>query len=186
MKTRSRSKPARVEPASSSETPEGRLQELELKELLGYQVAQATIVTLGVFEEVVGRPCNLRTVEYTVLALIRANGAVAPAQLAKALSLSPSYITMALDKLESLGLIKRETNETDRRGQRLHLTAKGAALALKTTQDLIRAEREAFVTLSPIEQLMLGELLHKLAQSRIQVGRRTTAPAAKAGKAGKA
>jgi len=84
--------------------------------------------------------------------------------------------------MESMGLIKRETNEDDRRGQRLHVTSKGAALAIKATQDLLRAEREAFVTLSPIEQLMLGELLHKLAQSRLQVGRRVGAPVAGPGK----
>ena len=137
-----------------------------MRQLIGYQVAQASIVTLSIFDEVVGKPLGLRTVEYTVLALIRSNGAVSPALLAKALNLSPSYITLALGKLEAMGVVTRETNADDKRGQRLHVTPKGRALAERMTQELIAAERAAFVTLTPVEQAMLGELLHKLGLSR--------------------
>ena len=138
------------------ETPLGHLQELELRHLLGYQVAQASIVTLQVFDEVVAKREGLRTVEYTALALIRANGAVSPAQLAKAINLSPSYITVALDKLEARGLVKRETNDKDRRGQRLHATATGEALGKRLTDELLQAEREAVHTLTSVERLMLA------------------------------
>jgi len=152
------------------ETPLGHLQELELRHLLGYQVAQASIVTLQVFDDVVASSEGLRTVEYTVLALIRANGAVSPAKLAKAINLSPSYITVALDKLEARGLVKRETNEKDRRGQRLHATAKGDVLAKRLTDELLQAERDAVHTLTSVERLMLAELLHKLSRARRQTG----------------
>jgi DNA-binding MarR family transcriptional regulator len=154
-----------------AETPQGHLQELELRQLIGYQVAQASVVTLRVFDQVVGKPLGLRTVEYTVLALIRANGAVSPAVLAKALNLSPSYITLALGKLEGMGLVTRETNADDKRGQRLHVTPQGDALAVRMTEELIAAERAAFVTLTPVEQAMLGELLHKLGLSRAPADR---------------
>ena len=152
------------------ETPLGHLQELELRHLLGYQVAQASIVTLQVFDEVVAKREGLRTVEYTALALIRANGAVSPAQLAKAINLSPSYITVALDKLEARGLVKRETNDEDRRGQRLHATATGEALVKRLTDELLQAEREAVHTLTSVERLMLAELLHKLSRARRRAG----------------
>ena len=150
-----------------SETPpQGHLQERELRHLVGFQVAKASIVTLAIFDETVGQPEGLRTVEYTVLALIDSNGAVAPAQLAKTLSLSPSYITVALDKLEARGLINRQADQRDRRGQRLTTTAKGHQEALRLTRCLIEAERRAMSTLSAVEQLMLAELLGKLARSR--------------------
>jgi len=152
------------------ETPLGHLQELELRYLLGYQVAQASIVTLQVFDEVVAKREGLRTVEYTVLALICANGAVSPAQLAKAINLSPSYITGALDKLEARGLVNRETNDKDRRGQRLHATATGEALGKRLTDELLQAEREAVHTLTGVERLMLAELLHKLSRARQRAG----------------
>jgi DNA-binding MarR family transcriptional regulator len=165
-------KPAAIEQIERSlgETPQGHLQELELRNLLGYQVAQASIVTLQVFDDVVAKAEGLRTVEYTVLALIRANRAVSPAQLAKALNLSPSYITAALDKLDGRGLVRRETNESDRRGQRLHVTAAGEALAKRLTDELLRAERETLNTLTGVERLMLAELLHKLGRSRRRAG----------------
>ena len=155
-----------VEP-TLDETPDGRLQEDELKRLIGYQVAQANVVTLAVFQDVVGKPRGLRTVEYTVLSLIASNGEASPAQLAKALNLSPSYITMALDKLAGKGLVRRETDERDRRAQRLHTTRQGKTQVAQMTQDLLEAERRLFSgALSEVEQLMLKELLHKLARTR--------------------
>jgi len=161
--------PSRRTPSAEralEETPEGRLLEQDLKRLIGYQVAQASIATLAVFDETVGKPLGLRTVEYTVLALIAANQEVSPAHLAKGLNLSPSYITLALDKLEGQGLITRETNQRDRRGQRLGTTAKGRSLVARMTRSLIDAERQAYTTLTDAERLMLAELLHKLARSR--------------------
>jgi len=163
------SRPAHIVEQALDETPAGDLQELELRRLIGYQVAQASVVTLAVFDEVVGQQVGLRTVEYTVLALIDANGDVSPAQLAKALSLSPSYITMALDKLAGKGFVRRETNERDRRGQRLHTTVDGKSQAARMTRGLLEAERQMFSgALTQVEQLMLAELLHKLARSRRQ------------------
>jgi DNA-binding MarR family transcriptional regulator len=172
MPTQTRTRKSTPIDQALAETPKGHLQELDLRQLIGYQVAQASIVTLSVFDEVVGRPLGLRTVEYTVLALIRANGAVQPAVLANALNLSPSYITLALAKLEGMGLVKRKTNTEDKRSQRLHVTPRGDVLAARMTQDLIAAERAAFVTLTPVEQAMLGELLHKLGLSRARANRR--------------
>jgi len=150
----------------STATPDGHLDEHELKQLIGYQVAQAGIVTLAVFEQAFGKAHDMRSVDYTVLSLICSNGAASPAQLAKALHLSPSYITAAVDRLQARGLVKREVNETDRRGLRLHATAEGTAVAGQATATLIEAERRAFATLTPVEQLMLAELLHKLARCR--------------------
>ena len=170
MPTRARPTPSAQADIGSGETPDGHHRELDLTALLGDQAAQAAIVTLGIFDATVGRPLNLRTVDSTALALIRANGAVAPAQLAKALTLSSSCITMALDKVEGMDLIRRETNEQDRRGQRLHATAKGTALALTARRDLLAAERDALRTLSPVEQRMLGEQLHRLARGRAEAG----------------
>lgn len=153
-------------PATVPSTPAGRLSEIELQWLVGYQLAQASIVTIGTFEAVVGGPHGMRTVEYTLLALLRSNPRVSPAQLAKALGLSAPYITTALDKLCRRKLIVRSTNESDRRGQHLTVTPEGDALAAQLTRELLEAERAAFKTLTPTEQMMLAELLHKLARSR--------------------
>lgn len=159
-------KRAEVKRSREVSTPDGRLNEEPLRWLLGYQLAQASIVTISHFQEMAGNPNGLRTVEFTMLALIAANPGVSPLQLARALGLSPPYITTGLDKLCRRGLVLREASEKDGRKMHLLTTEQGEAMANELTEKLVDSERARFDTLSPTEQLMLAELLHKLARAR--------------------
>jgi DNA-binding MarR family transcriptional regulator len=151
---------------SSSETPRGGLGEDKLHRVLGYQIAQAAIVTYAIFEQAAGGPLDLRPVEYTILTLVRENPGGSPAQLSKALAVSRPNITLWIDKLEARGLVRRERNANDGRAQHLYATDEGEALSLKATALLLEAEQKAIDTLSPAEHMMLSELLHKLACAR--------------------
>ena len=153
-------------PDEPSATPSVALDEAAMKELVGYQLAQASIVTIEVFDEQVGRPQDLKAVEYTMLALIQANPGVSPARLRKALCLSAPYVTSSLEKLHTRGFILREVNQQDRRGQHLRVTRAAERLVAELTQTLFAAERARFHTLTLAEQRMLAELLHKLALAR--------------------
>jgi DNA-binding MarR family transcriptional regulator len=155
--------------APLSITPAGALDEARLHQILGYQLAQAAIVTYAVFERIVGTPLDLRPVEYTILALVSENPGVSPVQLSKALAVTRANITTWIDKLEQRGLAKREQNTSDRRGQHLRTTERGAALAKKATRLLVDGERQSFSTLTAVEQMMLTELLHKLGRARSKV-----------------
>jgi DNA-binding MarR family transcriptional regulator len=146
-------------------TPAGRMEEARLQKVLGYQLAQAAIVTEAIFFEQVGKPFNLRPVEYTVLTLIAENPGGSLVRLARALSVTPPNISTMVDRLESKGLIARKPSEEDRRAHVLHVTAKGADLVRKATQKIVTAESEA-LPLSPGEQAILAELLHKVALAR--------------------
>lgn len=152
--------------AETSVTPANGLDEAGLKELVGYQLAQASIVTMEVFHDLVGAPEDLKSVEYTMLALIQANPGVSPAQLRKALGLSAAYVTAGLDKLHARGFVLREVNQSDRRGQHLRVTKAAEKLAGQLTQRLLEGEQARFHTLTLAEQRMLAELLHKLAGAR--------------------
>jgi len=147
-------------------TPAGRLVEASLHLVLGYQLAQATIVTNAVFAERVGGPSDLRPVEYTVLGLIHENPDVSAARLAKALAVSAPNITAWLERLDRRGLIQRTPHATDRRAQHLRTTPAGATLALKATRSVLEGEHEALGGLSKGEHMILIELLHKVAMSR--------------------
>jgi hypothetical protein len=57
----------------------------------------------------------------------------------------------------------RDPSAHDRRSQHLQTTDAGRALASRATTLLVQGEKEAFTTLSEAEQMMLAELLHKLA-----------------------
>ena len=146
-------------------TPAGHLEEARLQRVLGYQLAQAAIVTSTLYARHVGEPFELRPVEYTVLTLIAENPGGSLVQLARALAVTAPNITTMVDRLEARGLIARRQSDSDRRTQVLHTTAKGATLVRKATQLIIEAESAA-LGLSPGEQVMLVELLHKVACAR--------------------
>jgi DNA-binding MarR family transcriptional regulator len=146
-------------------TPAGRMEEASLQKVLGYQLAQAAIVTDAIFLEQVGEPFKLRPVEYTVLTLIAENPGGSLVRLARALSVTPPNISTMVDRLEGKGLVARQASEEDRRAQVLHVTAKGADLVRKATQRIVAAE-SASLPLTAGEQAILAELLHKVAMAR--------------------
>lgn len=146
-------------------TPAGRLEEAHLQTVLGYQLAQATIVTDRIFREQVGQPLDLRPVEYTVLTLIAENPGGSLVRLARALSVTAPHITALVERLEAKGLIERRASDQDRRAHLLHATLEGRELVRTATQRIIAAERSA-LALTGGEQAILAELLHKVACAR--------------------
>lgn len=146
-------------------TPAGRLEEVRLQQVLGYQLAQATIVTNAIFRAQVGRPLDLGPVEYTVLTLIAENPGGSLARLARALAVTPPHITALVDRLEARRLVARNASDEDRRARVLSVTRSGAALVRKATSLILAAENAA-LPLTPGEQAILAELLHKVACAR--------------------
>lgn len=147
-------------------TPEGELDEAGMHGVLGYQLAQASVAALQSFAQVVGKPHDLRTVEYSVLSLIANNPGTSPGRLASALALTKPNVTLWLDRLEARKLIERRPSPTDGRALALSATAEGARLAARATAELLDAEQRQFNRLSVAERAMLTELLHKFAAQR--------------------
>lgn len=158
-------------------TPAGGLGEAGLRQVVGYQLAQATLVTDAVFEEQVAQPSGLRQVEYTLLTLVADNPGVSPARLARALAVTPPHVTALLTRLEERALVRRDVSAQDRRSQSLVATRKGVELARQATARILETER-AVLGLTPGEQAILAELLHKVACAR---GRKPAAEAAQGG-----
>lgn len=152
-------------PSTAELTPAGRLEEAGLTGVLGYQIAQAQIVTDAIYRAEVGEPFGLRPVEYTVLTLIAENPGGSLARLARALSVTAPNITAMVDRLESKGLVARAPSDEDRRSHVLNTTRKGAELVRKATR-LIVAREQALLPLTAGERAMLLELLHKVASAR--------------------
>lgn len=157
--------PSKPRPSVEERTPLARLTEGGVHAIVGYQLAQAAIVTNQVFDERVGRE-GMRRVEFTLLALIHDNADVTARQLARALAVTPPNIAIWLDKLESRGLVARTRSSKDARMQHLRLTAQGRALVQGSVRALLEGERDALGVLSVAERAMLIELLHKVALGR--------------------
>jgi DNA-binding MarR family transcriptional regulator len=151
---------------AADRTPLARLAEAGVHGIVGYQLAQATIVTDQVFDERLGRKGVLRRVEFTILALVQGNPDVTARQLARALAVTPPNIAVWIDKLESRGLIARTRSDSDARMQYIRLTSRGAELVERAVHLLIEGEQAALAALSAAERAMLIELLHKVALAR--------------------
>lgn len=147
-------------------TPTGKLSEAGIHGILGYQLAQAAIVTTRSFAQHVGTAFDLRPVEFTILALVNSNPEVSARELARALSVTPPNITMWIDKLERRALIERERSSTDGRAQHIRTTAAGADLIRQAIDHAIDGEQQVLGHLSPAERAILVELLHKVAAAR--------------------
>ena len=152
--------------AGHEHTPVARLAEAGLHHILGYQLAQASIVTTQVFNAAAGTPLELRPVEFTILTLVDENPGVTARQLARALAVTPPNIALWLERLETRALIARVRSRTDARAQHVRATAAGSALAGRAVQGLLNGERHALASLSAAERAMLLELLHKVALAR--------------------
>lgn len=133
--------------AADDRTPQTRLTEGASHGVVGYQLAQASIVTTQVFDGVVGGASRLRPVEYTMLALIQANPEVTARQLARGLAVTPPNIPVWIERLLSRGLVLRSRSETDAPLQHIRVTAAGAKLMRKATKRLLEGEAAALATL---------------------------------------
>ncbi len=137
-----------------------------LDHILGYRISLADIPTKRAFTARIGKPMNLRPVEFTILLLVTFNPGVTQKQLAQTLAMSAPNITILIDRMTEKGLLARVRSETDRRAQNVHPTAEGAALARRAHEASKSMEDDGLAALSPGERTMLFELLHKVARRR--------------------
>jgi MarR family 2-MHQ and catechol resistance regulon transcriptional repressor len=79
--------------------------------------------------------------------------------------LTPGSISVAVDRLETKALVKREYTD-DRRVRLVELTAKGRSLITKISREHAAAMEKAASVLPKEERLMLLQLLKKLGKGR--------------------
>lgn len=91
-------------------------------------------------------------------------------ELASRMGVKPPSITVALQKMEKLGYILRETDSEDQRIIRIRNTEKGKGCISRIKQSAEELEEVMFRDVSPAEQMLLKRLLQQmrknLAESR--------------------
>ena len=80
---------------------------------------------------------GLTMTQLRVLFLLRAEGGASAGAMAEALKVAPSTLTRIVDRLVRQGLVRRETDDGDRRLVRHYLSARGAS----TVEELERSGR---------------------------------------------
>jgi DNA-binding MarR family transcriptional regulator len=144
-----------------------------MQQLLGYNLAQASIPPFALYEKYIGAPLKLRQVDFAILVLLSSNEDVTQKMLSTALSIAPSNLTVIVDRNVKRELIQRRPSEEDRRSQYLQLTPAGRALVRKAWKIASSMEAELLSHFSTTERAVLFELLQRIAVLRgrgVQVG----------------
>jgi DNA-binding MarR family transcriptional regulator len=146
---------------------DGPLDQSGLTHLVGYAATRASVELKKSFQRHLG-PLKLKAVEFSILVLVDTNAEVNQKQLGLALDVSPPNLAVTLDRMVRQGWVRRERSERDRRAQLVRLTPAGKTLVNRARKIGLTMEQEALKVLSPAEQALLIELLHRVAQARVR------------------
>lgn len=134
----------------------------EISHVVGYLLAIASVTTREHYHASIGRPFDLRPVEFTLLMLLRGNPGASPKQLGRALRMPAPNVTALLDRMVARGLVERRRSATDGRALEVRLTADGEATAQRTHEISLSMEDPLLERFTPGERVLLRELLLRL------------------------
>ncbi|MDB6092942.1 MAG: mhqR [Verrucomicrobia bacterium] len=107
-------------------------------------------------------PKNLTLSQFGVLETLLHRGPLFQSELAAKLLKSGGNLTLIVDNLEKMGLVRRERSEEDRRFVTVSLTEKGQALIADLFPKIAASLAREFSALSSSEQFTLGWLCKKV------------------------
>jgi len=107
---------------------------------------------------------KLNATQMETLHYIKHRKRVLMKDLADFLSVTPPSVTTLTNRLVEFGIIKRETERSDRRNTILSFTAKGNALFESKKKESIDILQKMIDRLSEEEQLQLFNILEKMAK----------------------
>ena len=138
-----------------------RLDASGLASLVGYAASLAAYRLRKSFTRHMG-PLGLKIAEFSILMLVARNPEVNQKQLGAELLISAPNMAVTLDRMVEQGWVERVRSTADRRAQHIHLTPAGAQLAQRAGRIAATMEAPELSVLSPAEQALLIELLHKV------------------------
>jgi len=101
--------------------------------------------------------------DFSVLEALLHKGPLPINEIGRKVLLTSGSITVAVDRLESKGLVERHASDTDRRAKIVHLTKEGKELIARVYADhAADMERLASASLSKAERETLMRLLKKI------------------------
>ncbi|RHX82082.1 MarR family transcriptional regulator [Leptospira yasudae] len=108
---------------------------------------------------------GLATPEFDVMAALLRSGKPykkSPGELLSTLMITSGTMTNRIDRLESLGWVKRESDPNDRRSVLIGLTSEGKLVITKTLLDHVKSGQALMSCLTEKEHADLSKLLRKL------------------------
>ncbi|MBU0718874.1 MAG: MarR family transcriptional regulator [Planctomycetes bacterium] len=110
-------------------------------------------------------PFGLTLWQFDVLAALRRSGApfkLSPTQLMGFVTLSSGAMTNRIDRLEEMGLVRREEDPDDRRGVLITLTPEGRKLVDQAIAVRLEDARRNLATYTKTDEKVVAALLRRL------------------------
>ncbi len=162
------SKPQIESPRSAESATDTPLDQSKLQSLVGYNLRQAYVLNITPFFRKRMAKYQLKPVEYTILALLKANPNINQKRLSQAINVSPPNMATLLDRLETRDLLSRQRNPLDKRSQTLVLTPEGLRVCTKAEKTIEELELEATSALTDAERIELLRLLQKMSMPKAE------------------
>lgn len=105
---------------------------------------------------------DISPLHFEIMKLLHEAGTLHVAEIGERLRISKAQMTHLIDKLVNLGIVKRQTDATDRRIINIVLTAKGKAFLEERDSDIRNALKEILSCLNDKELEDLSGSLRKL------------------------
>jgi len=111
-------------------------------------------------------PLNLIPPHAGILRLLVQSTGLSQRELAAQLGMHASRLVAVVDEMESLGLVKRESNAEDRRSYSLQITPKGKESLAQIRNISAQHNDDLCAALNPDERAMLVTLLQRIADQQ--------------------
>lgn len=109
-------------------------------------------------------PYGVTPAQYAVLKVLWEDDAQTAAGIGERLVMDSATMTGLIDRLGAAGFVERRPDASDRRVNRLHLTAEGRALQEPLDREMDEMNAAVFSRFSPADGRLLRDLLTRLGQ----------------------
>ena len=135
----------------------------DLYAMPGHLIRRSQQIAVSLFMEEAAA-FGLTPVQFAALAAIRTQPDIDATRLSQLIAFDRSTIGNVLARLQSKGLIERQSDREDKRVKRLRLTPAGTRLLGRIQKPVVRAQKRILEPLTPAEQRQFMALLSKMVQ----------------------
>lgn len=133
-------------------------------DFLGYRIFRTQCAVTQVLAKEFA-PYGITPIQWNALVFLDRYGSLSQRQLATHLHREPATVTRSVDKMEKMGLVMREPDESDRRVNVITMTDKARDLLAEIQPTAERAALTVRGDLSAKEEKLLIELLDRVYES---------------------
>lgn len=139
-------------------------------DFLGYRIFRTQCVVTQVLAKEFA-PYGITPIQWNALVFLDRYGSLSQRQLATYLHREPATVTRSIDKMETMGLVAREPDESDRRVNVIAMTEKARDLLAEVQPSAERAALTVRGNLSAKEEELLIGLLDRVYESCVSAER---------------